>query len=281
MKLTYPAKPILTFFLAAGGLFLAACTNQLDLPLPTGTPTAPFTETPTETIVWFPATNTPTVFSTQIPAPTQDFHPGLGDVIFSDSFDQPELWDTASSSQASAAVTRNRLVLSISDPGPLTIASLRSLPVMGDFYAEATVNVSLCSGKDQYGMLFRAASGGNYYRFTINCRGELRAERVRAGVTYPLLDWISSGDAPAGAPAEVKLGVWADGREMRFFLNDQYQFSVTDPIFSSGTLGFFIFASGQTPVTVSFSDLSAYAVSYLLPTITPIPSWTPTLTPNP
>jgi hypothetical protein len=279
MKLTIPLKPILTFFLTAGGLILAACSSQL--PTPTSIPTAQPTETATATIIWFPATNTPTLFPTQAPVPTQDFQPGLGDVIFTDSFDQPKLWDTASSAQASAAVTRNRLILSISEPGPLTITSLRSQPVMGDFYAEAMVNLSLCSGKDQYGFLFRATPGGNYYRVSINCSGQLRMERVSAGVTYPLLDWLSSGDAPAGAPAEVKLGVWADGRETRIFLNDQYQVSVTDQIFSSGTLGFFAYADGQTPVTVSFSNLSVYPVSYLLPTITPIPSWTPTLTPNP
>ena len=56
---------------------------------------------------------------------------------------------------------------------------------------------------------------------------------MRGGVAYPLLDWLSSNDAPIGAPAQVKLGVWAVGREMRFFLNDHYQFSVLDPVFSS------------------------------------------------
>ena len=280
MKLTIKPRPFLTFFLVAGSLILAACSSPL--PVATETPTtASSTDTPTATIVWFPATNTPTIFPTLPAVPTEDFRPGQGELIFSDTFAQPQLWDTASSSQGSAAIARNQLVLSISEKGPLTITSMRSQPVMSDFYAEATVNLSLCSGKDQYGMLFRAAPGTNYYRFSVNCSGQLRVERVRAADTYPLLDWLSSGDAPAGAPAEVKLGVWADGREIRLFLNDQFQVSVTDQIFSSGALGFFAYAAGQTPVTVSFSGLSVYSVSYLLPTPTPIPSWTPTLTPNP
>lgn len=279
MKLTIRFGPILTFFLAAGSLMLAACTGQP--PLPSAKPTAADTATPTATIIWFPATNTPTVLPTQTLLPTEDLHPGLGNLIFSEAFDQPEVWDTASSAQASAAVTRGQLVLSINDPGPLTIASLRNQPELGDFYAEATVNISLCSAKDQYGMLFRAAPGGNYYRFSVDCSGQMRVERVGSAVSYPLLDWLPSGDAPAGAPAEVKLGVWADEREMRFFLNDHFQISVTDPTFASGTLGFFVYANGQTPVTVSFSDLSVYSVAYDLPTPSPIPSWTPTLTPNP
>jgi hypothetical protein len=198
-------------------------------------------------------------------------------LIFTDSFDQPEMWNTASSDQASAMLTRNQLVLSIIGSGPLSIISLRSQPVVGDFYAETMVEVSLCSGKDQYGMLFRASGSENYYRFTVNCSSQLRLERVRGGETYPLLDWLPSGDAPSGAPARIKLGVWAVGREMRAFLNDHYQFSLLDPVFSSGTLGFFIFASGQTPVTVSFSNMSVYSVFYISPT----PSLTPSLTPTP
>jgi hypothetical protein len=198
-------------------------------------------------------------------------------MIFSDSFTQPLVWDTASTAQASAVVARNRLLLSIIGPGPLRIVSMRSQPILGDFYAEASVDISLCSGADQYGMIFRATSRNDYYRFVVNCNGQARLERLRGGETYPLLDWLSSGDAPFGAPAHVKMGVWVVGREMRVFLNDHFQFSQTDPVFSNGTLGFFIYAGGQTPVTVSFSDLSVYSVFY----ISPAPSLTPSITPFP
>ena len=272
MKLTILVKRILTLLLAASGLVLAACSGPN--PIPTGTPTLFAPETPTPTIVWFPPTDTPTFFPTQTPVPTEDFHPGVGNLIFSDSFDQTEVWNTVSSAQASASLTRNRLVLSISGPGPLSIISRRNQPVVGDFYAQAMVEVNLCSGKDQYGMLFRVSSSENYYRFTVNCSGQLRLERVRGGETYPLLDWLSSGDAHPGAPAQVKLGLWAVGREIRVFLNGNHQFTQFDPVFSDGTIGFFIKATGQTPVTVSFSDLSVYSVYYNSPT----PSLTPSLT---
>ena len=283
MKLTFPEKQIFALLLAACGLILSACTSQQSIP--TGTPTALSTEspTPTSTIIWFPPTITPTIFPTQFPSPTEEFHPGVGELIFSDAFDQPKLWNTASSDQASATVTRNRLVLSISGSGPLSISSLRSQPEVGDFYAEATVTISLCSGKDQYGMVLRAAPGENYYRFIVNCSGQSHLERVRAGMSYPLSDWLSSGDVPLGAPAQVKLGVWAVGREMRVFVNDHFQFGQFDPVFSSGTIGFFIYASGQTPVTISFSDLSVYSVFYIspIPTLTPSRTPIPSRTPNP
>ena len=91
---------------------------------------------------------------------------------------------------------------------------------------------------------------------------------------YPLLDWLSSGDAPLGVPAQVKLGVWVAGKEIRVFLNDNYQFSQSDPVFSTGTIGFFAYANGKTPVTISFSNLSVYSVFYIAPPPSPIPSRT-------
>ena len=144
---------------------------------------------------------------------------------------------------------------------------------------EATVTLSLCGSKNQFGMVFRAAPGDNFYRFVVSCNGQTRLERSISGSRLPLLDWLSSGDAPIAAPAEVKIGVWAVGGEMRFFLNDHFQFSLSDPVFTSGTIGFFVFANGQTPVTVSFTGLSVFSVHYIPPTFTPAPS--PTSTPNP
>lgn len=200
----------------------------------------------------------------------------MGELIFSDSFDQPDLWNTASSDSASATVTRNQLVLSISGQGPLPILSLRNQPVVDNFYAEATVAVSLCRDKDKYGMIFRAA-GEDYYRFTINCNGQIRLERGHAGSIYPLSEWQSSGDVPIGAPAQVTIGVWSMGSEMRFYVDDSFQFTVRDPALRNGTLGFFAYANGSTPVSVSFSDLKVYSVFYISPT----PTLKPLLTPMP
>jgi hypothetical protein len=281
MKLTIQIKQILVLLLTSCGLILAACSGLN--PTPTGIPTLFSTETPTPTIIWFPPTNTPTLFPTQPVIPTEEYHPGIGFLIFSDSFDQPELWDTASSAQASASLSRNRLILSIDGPGPLSIISMRNQPEVSDFYAHALVDISLCSGEDQYGMLFRASGSRDYYRFAVNCSGQLRLERVQNGAAYPLQDWLSSGDVPSGAPAQVKIGVWASGREIRVFLNDHYQFSLLDRYFSSGMLGFFIFASGTNPVTISFSALSVNTVSYISPTpsLTPTVTTTPSRTPTP
>ena len=255
-------------------VLLSACVGLTPASTPTPTPLAD-TLTPTPTILWFPPTNTATFFSTATVLPTPEQHPGITELLFTDVFDQPDLWNITSSSSVSAQVKLNRLVLTISAKGPLLLLSLRNKTTVNDFYAEATATISLCAGKDQFGMIFRAADVGDYYSFRVSCDGEVSLARVTSGSTLPLRDWLPTGDAPMGAPGVVKLGVWAAGREMRFFLNDQFQFSFSDPVLQSGTLGFFVYADRTAPITASFSDLSVNSVTYVSPTPSPLPSRTP------
>jgi len=261
-------------------LFLTACSSLIPTLTLTPTPVAG-TETPTTTIVWFPPTHTPTPFLTQTIMSTPEQRPGLGELLFTDSFNQPDLWSTWVASWASATVTRNQLILSISGQGPVSISSLRNQPMLGDFYAVSTVTLHLCGGKDQFGMIFRYTDSSNYYTFAVSCDGQARLERRLSGSTTPMINWQPSGDAPIAAPAQVKIGVWTVGSEMRFFLNDNYQFSVRDPVLHEGTLGFFAYANGATPITASFSDLLVYSVAYISPTpsLTPSRTLTPTRTP--
>ena len=280
MKITILSKrPGLRFFsLFLCGMLLASCSGLVPPPTSTVEP-APPTETPTSTPVihWFPPTKTPRQLPSQVLVATPEYHPGIGSLIFSDSFDKPSLWNTSTSDQANALVTRNRLLLSFDGQGPFSVMSLRSQPVLEDFYAEATADVSLCSSKDEYGMVFRAQPGQNFYRFVVNCNGEVRLERSHNGQIYPIQDWAMSGDATSGAPARLTLGMWVVGNEMRAFLNDSFQFGVRDPLFRSGQIGFFVFASGNTSVTASFSDLLVYSVAYTapLPTASPTPTRKP------
>jgi hypothetical protein len=91
-------------------------------------------------------------------------------------------------------------------------------------------------------------------------------ERVRGGLAEVLQNWTPSSDVPRGAPAQVKLGIWMSGTEMHLLLNDHAQFVIRDPVFPIGRLGFFAYASGDTPVLVSFRDLQVYSVPLILPT---------------
>ena len=111
--------------------------------------------------------------------------------------------------------------------------------------------------------------GSSFYRFLLSCNGQIWAERISGGTKLGIFKPVPSGDAP-GAPGEVRIGVWAVGSEMRLFLNGRYQFSIADPSFPIGAFGVYVRSAGDTPVTVTFSDMEVYEVDYILPTKTPV-----------
>jgi hypothetical protein len=234
---------------------VAAC---LPAPQPTLTPLPPIpseTATQTPTVVWFPPTATIPPFPTQTLAPpTPEQRPNVGEVIFRDDFSSPELWNLARGQTASAALGKNELTLAIQE-GRTYIASARSQPVLGDFYVEITASPTLCHGLDEYGLLVRYASGGDFYRFSLSCDGQVRLDRVLGGQASTPHPWELGLMVPVGAPSSSRLGVWVVGKELRCFVNDHYQFTVTDPSISSGLIGVFARSTGEGALTVSFSDL--------------------------
>jgi hypothetical protein len=258
---------IITLFLFIGFLTLTACLPLETLP-PTETPTPTETTLPTSTIIWFPPSATSTLLAFPTYTGTPEMLPGIGSVILSDDFSDEIYWDIASSDQGSAGIGRNRL--SIAAQPDVTLASFRRDVNLGDFYAEITAHPSLCRGEDTYGLIIRA-QGNSFYRFSLSCNSMIQAERFKSNVRLVLQQPVLSGDAPRGAPGEVRIGLWANGGEMRLFLNGRFQFSVTDIAFPSGAIGLFARGAGDTPVSVTFSDLVVYDVNYITPTKTPAP----------
>lgn len=261
MKFSY-LFPLLGFSL------LAAC-QPLDATPPTATPLPSETPLPTATVVWFPPSATPTTpsgFATQTATP--QMNPGIGEAILTDDFSDPALWDVAVSDQGSAAISRNRLTIVV-QPG-IYLASMRHDLITENFYAEITAHTNLCRADDNYGILVRA-QGSSFYRFVLSCNGLVHVERIKNGTKLIIYEAVPSGDVPLGAPGQVKIGMWAVGKEMRLFLNDRFQFSIVDNSFPSGGFGVFARSQGETPVTVTFSDLIVYDVNYTAPTRTPSP----------
>ncbi|HEY2980753.1 MAG TPA: hypothetical protein VGJ22_06200 [Anaerolineales bacterium] len=238
---------------------LAACSS-LDASRITATPGLPSeTPPPSATIVWFPPSATPSPRPTEGQLATPEMHPGIGPIVLTDDFSDDVFWDPAVSDLGSVAVERDRLTIAV-QPG-VHLLRFRNDVILNDFYAEITARPSLCRGSDDYGLLVRGSPVA-YYRFALSCNGQVRAERISVDTRRPLQESILSGDVPPGAPGEVRIGVWASGTEMRLFLNGRFQFSVTDANYLSGGVGVFARSNGDTPVTVTFSDLVVNAVEY-------------------
>lgn len=252
-----PAFTLLLVLLIAGAGILFGCAALTapalvpsQTPLP---PTATFTSTPT--VIWFPATATFTPFPTSPPAaPTEEMRPGLGEILLKDDFGLDAPWSTSQTAGSSVLLGDNELTIAVAKE-KVYLYSVRQEPILSDFYVEITANPTFCQGLDEYGLLLRYSSPGDYYRFSASCDGQVRLDRVSRSQASSPQPWLLSGALPIGAPSKSRLAVWASGRELRFFVNDEFQFSINDPLLSQGQLGIFARATGDHLLTVSFSDL--------------------------
>lgn len=254
MNLTHILIPLVV-------LLLTACfPASTPLPIVEEIPTDTMTLTATATIEWFSPTVTPTPFPTQQITPTLDFRPGLGEAILSDDFSDPDVWTLGRTSSGNIALGVNELTIAISEPNSYDY-SVRQEPILEDFYLEITTSPTLCRGEDEYGLLLRMSSQKNFYRFSLSCDGKVRLDRIVEGAASSPQPWMISASVPSGAPSTSRLGVWAVGNEMRFFINDQHQFTITDPLLPLGNIGVFARSTGDKAVTVNFSDLIVQQVN--------------------
>ncbi|MFH1185216.1 MAG: hypothetical protein V1755_09300 [Chloroflexota bacterium] len=219
------------------------------------TSTAPVA-VPTD-FLWFPPTETPSVAAAVTREPTPERRPGIGGLMVADDMTSSTHWNAAVSGEASATVSERGLTVS-AWPGQPPVVSLHRSAILDDMYMEITARPSLCRERDAYGLVFRAPNEVAYYRFVVICDGTAAAERFSLGTPRVLQPPTASSDVPVGAPGQVRLGVWALGSEFRFFLNDRYQFTVSDSNYKAGGLGVFAQAGGDTPALVTFSGLSIY-----------------------
>jgi hypothetical protein len=243
-------------------ILLAACGPQeVIVPItivPSATPT--HTITPTASPVWFPPTETPTPFPTRDAPPTPDMRPALGEMLLSDNFNDPSVWNLTDIASGSSAVTNNVLGIALLAPKAY-VAATRNDVYLTDYYLEVTANPSLCMDSDTYGLILRAESTSDFYRLALSCDGQVRLDRIRGGTAASPLPWTFSAAVPQAVPATVQIGVHAAGDELHIFIGGQFQATVRDPYFSGGTIGVFARAAGDNAVSVTFEDMVVFDVT--------------------
>lgn len=216
--------------------------------------------TPTATQVWFPPTFTPSPLPQPNFTPTPDLRPDIGEVLVEDDFSDVEAWTASADTQATINIAEGEIHLSLNDDHEYLLA-MRNAPVLDNFYAEITASPSLCRGEDEYGLVLRASDSG-HYRFALGCDGRVKVDRLlgKSSLTRQA-GWLVNPVVPSVIPATVRLGVWAHGSQVHFFLNDVYLFSVNDTVLWKGTFGVFVHTSGDADVSVNFSDLKIWALT--------------------
>lgn len=252
-----PVKVRLIKFLLTAGvlLLLSACAPETAEPIQDLISPTPILS-PTATIDWFPATATPTIVvpptATQNPAAV----PVYGELLFTDSFNTSGNWQDQQNVRGIVSAANESITLAVkADRGSLI--AFRQNTLLTDFYMETTVKrVALCKENDQFGVVFRAQDEQNFYRLMINCQGAIAVQQMVGSTPSFLLDWTPSSDISLWQPYTI--GIWAKGQTLRVYINQKLQTEVVRGTFASGGIGYFAKAAGDTPLTVSFSDLNVY-----------------------
>jgi hypothetical protein len=238
-------------------VMLSACLTSPEEILSTETPSP--SPIPTETIDWFPATQTPTPRPIVEALPTPDLRPDIGELILEEGFEDADAWPATSSNTTTVAVSDQNIALTLRQRADYLLVT-RDAPTIGNFYLEVTANPSLCRDNDEYGLIVRATPGGSQYRFSLSCDGKAKVERFYGGVLSIETEFVESSLIPAVAPSSSRLAVWASGEEMRFFVNDFHLFTVRDRVLNRGTIGVFIRTRSTEALSVSFSEMSLWAL---------------------
>jgi len=237
-------------------LSLSAC---IVTPAPVFVPdTATPTATATATQVWFPPTFTPSPLPQPNFTPTPDLRPGISELLLEDDLSDDSAWSLNSSPNATVNISEGKLHLSLNE-GFENLITMRTSPKTNNFYAEITASASFCRGGDEYGFVVRASDDG-HYRFALSCDGSAKVDRLLGDSISRQAGWLQNPVVPSFAPSSVRLGVWARGSQMHFFVNDVYLFSVNDTQLFAGTFGVFVHTTGEGDVSVNFSELQIWAV---------------------
>ena len=185
--------------------------------------------------------------------------PEHGEVIYSDDFSDPSHWRTGNFPEGRISLGVNELSLAVSSPRGYLYSLLQGFS-QGDFYLEITANPTICRGNDEFGVLLRASSMQDFFRFALTCDGHARIDRVLKGQASAPIPPSLSGAVPPGAPSRSRLGIWAKGKELRFYANNQHLFHLKDSSMPEGSLGVFARAGTEDSMTVNFSELVIYAL---------------------
>ena len=237
-------------------IFAAGCESRAFNPTPTSQPLPTEMLQPTVTVDWFPRTPTPTLFvpeATATPVPTL-INPGYTQVLIEDGFADITNWSTGQSKQGNITLEDKALVLAI--PGPKSeLSSLSTYRLPGDFFLETTVDVSLCSTDDAYGVIFWRFSEMGTYTFLLNCQGQFRIERQINASFAVLVDWTVSSRIQPGSPSRHTISIWAKDGVVHFYVDGTSQYELQSRKQLQGGLGLIARSASDLPETIIFSNL--------------------------
>lgn len=212
-------------------------------------------------------TRTPTITFTPAPSPTATLDPEdpisyLDDPLFRDTFQSGANFFLYDEPQSSYRVEDDQMILVAKKANNFETWSLAS-PTLYKFYLEITGTFGEeCSGKDRYGLIFRAPKTTEGYLLSISCDGSFRLSTYEdAEEKYTsLIPWTASDEIQAGPGGENRLGIKTEGITLTVFINGQQVREIDDSTFGAGRFGVLVAAADTPGFTAYISEIAYWAL---------------------
>ncbi len=137
-------------------------------------------------------------------------------------------------------------------------------PELEDAYIEVKAKNGACTGKDNFGIIFRVpvyAEADRGYLFGVSCDGYYNLWKWDGKVapdgkaTY-LAGWTKSDLINTGEDAVNRIGVLTRGDEISLYVNGELLKTVKDASYKSGYFGLFVDSNKTSKFTVQFTEMS-------------------------
>lgn len=203
-------------------------------------------------------TITPTI--TIVPLATaalsaDDPRSSLGSPTWSDRFDGNPHFGVFTDENVRVEQKDHSLVMTALQPNGWHSWTMSS-PTLDNFYLEATTTTSTCSGKDRYGLFFRAPDPNQGYFLSFTCEGNFAIRKWDGSAFTDLL--ISSSPSAAinpGGNQTNRIGIKAVNHSLTIFANGVNIGETQDTSISQGTFGLLIAAYATQNFTVKVTEV--------------------------
>lgn len=236
---------------------------------PTQEPTGTATPEPTEATVEATATNavpripTETLLPSATP-PAGDPRAAMGAPTWSDTMENSNNWPVGSDNFTSLSVQDGELALvGLTSTNGWKMASA---PALKNFYLEADGRMVECQGMDAWGLIFRVP---NYdkpnrgYLFGITCDGNYYLKAwdgtMEPGDMTQIIYPHASKAIQKGPNQTNRVGVMANGENLKFYINGKMVHEILDPTFAQGYFGLFVNSEKTPNLTAKVTDVSYWS----------------------
>lgn len=180
----------------------------------------------------------------------------LGKPTWRDTFKNAANWYLLETPNTQFRVKDGALVMEAT-PGGGEEWGLATHGAIQNFYMEVEFRGGdRCSGKDRYGLLFRAPNPNAGYVYGFSCEGRYRIYKWDGRNYNPLQEWTASSAILSGPNQTNRLGVWASGSTLKLYANNILLAELRDSTYLKGRFGLFIAAAESNPFRVFVQEIA-------------------------